>query len=46
MRLGLLLALADEPKLVILDDPALGLDPIMRKEFLRDVVTHLQGRRG
>lgn len=44
VRLGLLLALAHRPKVVILDDPALGLDPIMRKEFLRDVVTHLQGR--
>lgn len=44
VRLGLLLALAHQPRLVILDDPALGLDPIMRKEFLRDVVTHLQGR--
>jgi ABC-2 type transport system ATP-binding protein len=43
VRLGLLLALAHKPQLVILDDPALGLDPIMRKEFLRDVVTHLQG---
>lgn len=43
VRLGLLLALAHRPKLVILDDPTLGLDPIMRKEFLRDVVTYLQG---
>jgi ABC-2 type transport system ATP-binding protein len=42
-RLALLLALAHCPELVILDDPTLGLDPIMRKEFLRDVVQHLQG---
>ena len=35
-----------EPRLVILDDPVLGLDTIMRKEFLRDVVTHLQGKEG
>ena len=43
VRLGLLLALAHRPRVVVLDDPALGLDPIMRKEFLRDVVEHLQG---
>lgn len=43
VKLGLLLALAHEPSLVILDDPTLGLDPIMRKEFLRDIVNHLQG---
>jgi len=43
VRLGLLLALAHRPELVILDDPTLGLDPIMRKQFLRDVVDHLQG---
>jgi ABC-2 type transport system ATP-binding protein len=29
--------------MVILDDPALGLDPIMRKQFNRDLITHLQG---
>lgn len=43
VRLGLLLALSHRPEVVILDDPALGLDPIMRKEFNRDLVTHLQG---
>jgi ABC-2 type transport system ATP-binding protein len=43
VRLGLLLALAHRPALVILDDPALGLDPIMRKEFNRALITNLQG---
>ena len=43
VRLGLVLALAHRPEVVILDDPALGLDPIMRKQFNRDLVTHLQG---
>jgi ABC-2 type transport system ATP-binding protein len=43
VRLGLVLALAHRPELVILDDPALGLDPIMRREFNRDLITHLQG---
>jgi len=43
VRLGLLLALAHRPKIVILDDPTLGLDPIMRKEFIRDIIEHLQG---
>ena len=43
VRVALMLALSHRPELVILDDPTLGLDPIMRKEFLRDLVTHLQG---
>jgi ABC-2 type transport system ATP-binding protein len=43
VRLGLILALAHRPDLVILDDPALGLDPVMRKQFNRDLITHLQG---
>ena len=43
VRLSLLLALAHRPELVILDDPTLGLDPIMRKQFNRDLITHLQG---
>ena len=42
VRVSLLLALAHRPELVILDDPTLGLDPIMRKEFLRDLVSYLQ----
>jgi ABC-2 type transport system ATP-binding protein len=43
VRLGLVLALAHRPEMVILDDPALGLDPVMRKQFNRDLITHLQG---
>jgi ABC-2 type transport system ATP-binding protein len=43
VRLGLLLAMAHRPELVILDDPTMGLDPIIRKDFLRDVVGSLQG---
>jgi len=41
-RLALLLALGHRPKLVILDDPTLGLDPIARKDFLRHVIDLLQ----
>lgn len=41
-KLALLLALAHRPGIVILDDPTLGLDPIARKEFLRNVITLLQ----
>jgi ABC-2 type transport system ATP-binding protein len=42
VRLGLIVALAHHPRIVILDDPAMGLDPIARKEFNRDLVEHLQ----
>jgi ABC-2 type transport system ATP-binding protein len=43
VRLGLVLALSHRPDVVILDDPALGLDPVMRKQFNLDLITHLQG---
>ena len=42
VKLGLAVALAHEPKVAILDDPALGLDPVSRKEFNRNLVEHLQ----
>ncbi|MCA9017568.1 MAG: ATP-binding cassette domain-containing protein, partial [Planctomycetaceae bacterium] len=42
VKLGLTLALAHQPNVVILDDPALGLDTIARKEFNRDLIEHLQ----
>jgi ABC-2 type transport system ATP-binding protein len=42
VKLGLTLALAHRPELAILDDPAIGLDPIARKEFNRDLIEHLQ----
>lgn len=42
VKLGLTVALAHRPEIAILDDPALGLDPIARKQFSRDLVEHLQ----
>lgn len=42
VKLGLAVALAHRPSVVILDDPAMGLDPISRKEFNRQLVEHLQ----
>lgn len=42
VKLGLVVALAHRPPIFVLDDPAMGLDPIARKEFNRDLVEHLQ----
>src|SRR5580704_10356684 len=42
VKLGLAIALAHRRDLAILDDPSIGLDPIARKEFNRDLIEHLQ----
>ena len=43
-QLALILAIASEPDVLICDDPALGLDPVMRRQFLDVMVDLLSGR--
>ncbi len=41
MKLGLLVALASLPELLILDDPTSGLDVPTRHDFLRDIIREI-----
>jgi ABC-2 type transport system ATP-binding protein len=39
-KIGLIQALFHDPKLLVLDEPTTGLDPLMQEEFLAVVVEH------
>ena len=41
-QVALALCLAPQPELLILDDPALGLDPVVRRDFLESIVEMIQ----
>lgn len=44
-QLALVFAMAGDPEVLVLDDPAMGLDPVMRREFLEAMID-LLGREG
>jgi ABC-2 type transport system ATP-binding protein len=45
-QVALLLAAGGAPEVFVLDDPAMGLDPLMRREFLRTVIEYLADEGG
>lgn len=42
VKLGMMLALAHQPDFLILDEPTSGVDPVMRRELLEEIVAVLQ----
>jgi len=45
-KVGLVLALAARPEVLILDDPTSGLDTVVRREFLEAVIANVQSEGG
>ena len=45
-KVGLVMALAPRPEVLILDDPTSGLDPVVRHEFLEAVIANVQSEGG
>jgi ABC-2 type transport system ATP-binding protein len=41
LKLGLILTLSSEPKVLILDDPTSGLDVLTRHDFLKEIIKEL-----
>ena len=41
-QVALAMCLAPQPELLILDDPAMGLDPVVRRDFLESIVEMIQ----
>jgi len=45
-KVGLVMALAPRPEVLILDDPTSGLDPVVRHEFLEAMIGEVQAEGG
>ncbi|MGD8377623.1 MAG: ABC transporter ATP-binding protein [Acidobacteriota bacterium] len=45
-KVGLVMALAPRPDVLLLDDPTSGLDPVVRHEFLEAVIANVQSEGG